>query len=149
MISAAQIPRRRIIVCAVLLGMPLLVRDDGTTESENIARKNAHSHVSPDELEYVVFNSAQIIPCYVVHLDLGIEEATQYLKDISRNPNHFAAKKKKMQKLWPAEKEAIKQAKKAAAEKWFPFGFGPATGTSFVIEEIGETSDDEENYGDY
>tara|TARA_R110002060_G_scaffold13029_2_gene18556 strand:- start:20 stop:217 length:198 start_codon:yes stop_codon:yes gene_type:complete len=31
--------------------------------------------------------------------------------------------------------------------KWFPFGFGTATGTNFVIEEIVEVSDDEEDYG--
>ena len=33
--------------------------------------------------------------------------------------------------------------------KHFPFGFGPATGTQFVIEEIGEASDDEEEYGEW
>jgi len=43
----------------------------------------------------------------------------------------------------------VKEARKAAALKWFPYGYGPATGTSFVIEEIGEVSDDEEDYGDY
>lgn len=44
--------------------------------------------------------------------------------------------------------EALKQAKKAAVSKWFPYGFGPATGTLFVIEEIGAVLDDE-NYGEY
>lgn len=152
--SAEQIPGMRIIVCAVLMGRPLLVTRDETRRTEHVAQKDAHSHVSPNKLEYVVFNSAQIIPCYVVHLDLGVEEAVRRLKEIPRNPNNFVAKAKKTQKLldqelWPAEREATKQAKKAAAAKWFPYGFGPAKGTSFVIEEIGETSDDEENYGDY
>jgi hypothetical protein len=149
-----DIPGMRIIVCAVLMGRPLLVTRDETRRTENIAQKNAHSHVSPNKLEYVVFNSAQIIPCYVVHLDMGVEEAQRRLKEIPRNPNNFVAKPRKEQKfiehgLWPAEREAIKQAKKAAAAKWFPYGYGPAKGTSFVIEEIGETSDDEENYGEY
>ncbi len=49
----------------------------------------------------------------------------------------------------PADIEAQKEARKAAAAKWFPYGYGPASCTSFVIEEIGETSDDEETYGDY
>jgi hypothetical protein len=33
--------------------------------------------------------------------------------------------------------------------KWFPYGFGPATGTRFVIEEVGDISDDEEEYGEW
>ena len=33
--------------------------------------------------------------------------------------------------------------------KWFPNGYGSAKGTSFVIEEIGEVDEDEENYGEY
>jgi hypothetical protein len=55
----------------------------------------------------------------------------------------------KNQDLWPAEAEEAKQAKKAAAVKWFPFGYGTAKGTSFVIEEIGEVDEDEEVYGEY
>jgi hypothetical protein len=43
----------------------------------------------------------------------------------------------------------LRQEKKAAAAKYIPYGFGPAKRTAFVIEEIGETSDDEEVYGDY
>jgi len=151
---AEDIPGIRIVVCAVLMGRPLLVTRDETRRTEKIAQKSAHSHVSPNRLEYVVFNNAQIIPCYVIHLDLGLEEAQRQLKEIPRNPNKFTLTSKKLskaldQELWPAEKDAIKQAKKAAAAKWFPYGFGPAKGTSFVIEEIAETSDDEENYGDY
>jgi hypothetical protein len=30
-----------------------------------------------------------------------------------------------------------------------PFGYGPASGTSFMIEHIGEVSEDEKNYGSY
>jgi hypothetical protein len=50
---------------------------------------------------------------------------------------------------FPAAKVARKEALKAAASKWFPYGYGPATETNFVIEEIGDVSDDEEEYGEY
>lgn len=33
--------------------------------------------------------------------------------------------------------------------KWFPYGYGSASGTNFVIEEIGEISDDEEDYSEF
>lgn len=44
--------------------------------------------------------------------------------------------------------EAAKQAKKETASEWFPCGYGPTTVISFVVEEIGAVSDDE-NYGEY
>lgn len=37
----------------------------------------------------------------------------------------------------------------ARASKWFPYGYGPATNGRFVVEEVGEVDDDEEEYGDY
>ncbi len=41
--------------------------------------------------------------------------------------------------MYPGDKVRLQAAKQAAATK----------GTSFVIDEIGEVSDDEENYGTY
>ncbi len=49
----------------------------------------------------------------------------------------------------PGDIQREKEEKKAAATKWFPYGFGTATGTRFVIEEITSVSDDEEEYGDW
>lgn len=49
----------------------------------------------------------------------------------------------------PWAKQAKKEALKAAASKWFPYGYGPATGSNFVVEDIGEVSDDEEEYGEF
>ena len=51
--------------------------------------------------------------------------------------------------VYTGDVERDKAAKQAAAAKWFPYGYGPAQGARFVVEEIGETSDDEENYGEY
>lgn len=95
-----------------------------------------------------------MIPCYVIHLDLGSEAAKQALKDVQANPEEFCnlAKTKKRpgaKSTAPGDIQREKEARKAAALKWFPYGFGPATGTTFVIEEVGEISDDEEEYGDW
>ncbi|TVY87770.1 hypothetical protein LAWI1_G006740 [Lachnellula willkommii] len=149
-----DLPGLRLIVCAVLMGRALEVTRDATRRTTSIADQTAQSHVSPDGNEYVVFDASQIIPCYVIHLDLGAEAAKKALLEASNDPSKWKPTKihprlEAQKPLLPAEKEALKQAKKAAASKWFPYGYGPATGTSFVIEEIGEYSDDEEDYGEY
>ncbi|KAL2060746.1 hypothetical protein VTL71DRAFT_9388 [Oculimacula yallundae] len=150
-----DIPGLRMIVCATLMGCPLSVSRDNTRRTLNLANEDANSHISPNGLEYVVFDRAQIIPCYVIHFDFGPEKARQDLLSAPSNPAEWKPKVTKIHKklidkeLFPGEIEALKQAKKAAASKWFPYGYGPAKGTSFVIEEIGEVSDDEEDYGEY
>ena len=35
------------------------------------------------------------------------------------------------------------------AKKHFPLGYGPAIGDRFVVEEIGQVDDDEEEWGEY
>lgn len=153
--SPEDLPGLRIIICATIMGRPLSVTRDATRRTEGVAEKGAHSHVSPNMLEYVVFEPTQIIPCYVVHFDFGIESAKFALAKAPVDPNSFSPhtnpklNKKAINELFPAEREELKQAKKAAAQKWFPYGFGPARGTKFVIQEIAETDDDEEIYGEW
>lgn len=147
-----DMPGLRLIICAVLMGRPLQVTREATRRTTEIANETANSHVSPNLCEYIVFEGAQIIPCYVVHLDFGVEAAREWLQSTPEDPNEYEKKKHPKlvkQDLFPGELAELKQAKKAAALKWFPYGYGPATGSSFVIEEIGAVSDDEENYGDY
>ena len=149
-----DVPGLRLVICAVLMGRPLQVTRQETWRKTAIADQEAHSHVSESELEYVVFDSAQIIPCYVVYIDFGAKKALEQLRQAPKDPNKFKKRWKTPKKLqpkfqFPADIEADKQAKQAAAAKYFPYGYGPAKGTSFVIEEIGEVSDDEEDYGDY
>jgi len=135
------------------MGRALQVTRDLTKRTIQIADKTADPHVSPNLLEYVVFDTAQIIPCYVVHLDLGLESAREWLKWAPADRWTWKKKIRETRRykghLFPGEVEALKQAKKAAASKWFPYGYGPAIGTSFVIEEIAAHSDDEEDYGEY
>jgi hypothetical protein len=149
---AEEMPGLRLLICAVLMARPLQVTREATRRTTEIADEKANSHVPPNLCEYVIFDSAQVIPCYVVHLDFGIEAARKWLKQAPEDKSTYKKKthpKLVKQDMFPGEVEALKQAKKAAASKWFPYGFGPATGTSFVIEEIGEVSDDEEDYGEY
>ena len=51
--------------------------------------------------------------------------------------------------LYAGDKERLKQERSAQASKFFAYGFGPVSGKNIVIEEVGEVSDDEEDYGDY
>ncbi|KAK5126771.1 hypothetical protein LTR85_009705 [Meristemomyces frigidus] len=154
----SDIPGMRLLVCATLMGRPIRVSRAETRRTEGLFVKEAHAHVSPDGLEYVVFEPAQILPCYVLHVDYGAEDAIEEFYNMPRNPCDYRVKDVRdarkrtgysTEDTSPAALLAKKRALKAAASKWFPYGFGPATGTSFVIEEIGEVSDDEEEYGEF
>lgn len=94
-----------------------------------------------------------------VHLDFGAEQAQAEFDEIARNATRYFERRKQearaskttleRQPSCPGEVQAKKEALKAAAKKWFPCGYGPAQGESFVVEEIGYVSDDEEDYGEY
>ena len=154
--NPADVPGMRIVVCATLMGRPIEVSRDATRRTEGISNENADSHVSPNGLEYIVFDEAQIIPCYVLHLDYGSELAKKHFAAYQQKPWKAIKLQSRVDCITtretedtPAAKVARKEALKAAASKWFPYGYGPATGTNFVIEEIGDVSDDEEEYGEY
>jgi hypothetical protein len=51
--------------------------------------------------------------------------------------------------LYPSDKSPTAGRETGSGRKWFPFGCGPASGTSYVIENRGEVSEDEENYASY
>lgn len=154
--NPADVPGMRIVVCATLMGRPIQVSREATRRTEGISDQNADSHVSPNGLEYIVFDEAQIIPCYALHLDYGSESAKKHLDRYQKQPWKAIKLQSRVDCATPGEiedtpaaKVAKKEALKAAASKWFPYGYGPATGTNFVIEEIGDVSDDEEDYGEF
>ena len=155
--NAYNAPGFRIIVCATIMGRPLEVTREDTRRTQGVSKEGAHSHVSPDGLQYIVFDKAQIIPCYVLHLDLGTDDAKKHFSYLRTNPGAMnstkSAPKSRIQtdadEDSPAAVVAKKAALKAAATKWFPYGFGSATGTQFVIEDIAPVDDDEEEYGDF
>ena len=85
-------------------------------------------------------------------------EARQAFDHVLKNPQLFSKSnlKSRLQPTGfgenddcPGAVKAKKEGLKAAAMKWFPYGYGSATGTNFVIEEIGYVSDDEEQYGEF
>jgi hypothetical protein len=155
----SDVPGMRLVICATLMGRPL---DATRQQAHGVTRpvnEKAHSHVSMSGLEYIVFDSAQIIPCYVLHLDYGAEQAQRDHDKLMADPiGYFArrAKRKREDPAWsewynssPGAVQRKKEALKAAAAKWFPYGYGPAKGTSFVIEDMAGVSDDEEDFGDF
>jgi hypothetical protein len=116
--------------------------------------EGADSHVGNGEMEYIVFDNAQILPCYVIHLDWGRDNEF-YFENIDGDKSNFAARLSKAhpkllaEESTPGDRQRQKQALMAKALKYFPYGYGPATGTRFVIEDVGEVDEDEEDYGDY
>ncbi|KAF4336202.1 hypothetical protein FBEOM_9928 [Fusarium beomiforme] len=149
MTPVGMLPSMRLFVCATIMGRTYHGRDG----RHGPLTEGYDSHFDGG-FEYIVYNERAILPCYVIHLDLGSEAAKQALKDVQSNPEEFyqlteTKKRPEAKSTAPGDIQREKEARKAAALKWFPYGFGPATGTRFVIEEVGETSDDEEEYGDW
>ena len=141
-----------LIVCATLMGRTASVTRDDNWRNYDEPMPNADSHVANAEYEYIVFDEAQIVLCYVIHLDWGAEQASKFLEDVLDDPEAWIERQKKKTRprllpkvTYAGDLEREKAAKQAAAAKWFPYGYGPAKGTRFVIEEIRETSDYEEN----
>lgn len=159
--NPTDLPGIRIVVCATLMGRHLQVSRHETKGRYGLFNKQADSHVSPNEMEYIVFDTAQIIPCYVLHLDYGSEWAkVKWAKlDVNQLTEAHKLEQNARSRLdervrgasgeTPGARKAKSEALKDAAAKWFPFGFGPFTGSNFVIEELGEVLDDEEEYGEF
>jgi hypothetical protein len=148
----------RLFVCATVMGRTYR----GGCELSNVHGPlvdGFDSHFD-GRFEYIVYDERAMLPCYVVHLDLGSEEAKRALEEAQENASEFLARQNYEKKVHPKLAKALgtkspgdikreKNAKKTAAMKYFPYGFGTATGTNFVIEEIGRVSDDEEEYGEW
>ncbi|KAH6720659.1 hypothetical protein BKA61DRAFT_570312 [Leptodontidium sp. MPI-SDFR-AT-0119] len=79
------------------------------------------------------------VPAYCVRYFDGLPSRS-HKKDYTQNERHRI--RRRNSHVSPDRMDR----KEAVASKWFPYGYGPATGTSFVIEEIGEVSDGEEDY---
>ncbi|KAF2179388.1 hypothetical protein K469DRAFT_694084 [Zopfia rhizophila CBS 207.26] len=151
----SEIPGRKIIICATIMGRTAMLSWDDEWYGQSEPFPGADSHVNQSLLAYIVFHTAQILPCYVLHLDWAdqtedevhdfIITTTGQLRNHSRaGTDHWAA-----EPLYPGDKQRLKEEKMAKAKKFFAYGFGPVSGKNIVIEEVGETDDDEEDYGDY
>lgn len=150
----------KLIVCATVMGTVAHMTRHDQWRTNNRPKVGATSHVGYSNKEYVVFNRAQILPCYVIHLDWG-KDNYQFFDDIPEDPDLFAVFLKRLyawQKLhkkdWeklvgPGEVQRLKEDRMERATKYLGCGFGPKEGSTFVVEEIGEVDDDEEDYGEY
>ncbi|KAI1409432.1 hypothetical protein F5Y13DRAFT_170412 [Hypoxylon sp. FL1857] len=144
----------KLLVCATLMGRWANVSRGDNWREQTEPYPGADSHVANRGLEYIVFDTAQILPVYVIHIDWGQDNASHFM-DLPRDPGKFIPTQKKTHaKLlknirWPGDAQRAKAATLARAAKWFPYGYGPSTGSKFVVEEIGEVDEDEEEYGDY
>ncbi|KAI8963799.1 hypothetical protein F5Y11DRAFT_130180 [Daldinia sp. FL1419] len=144
----------KLFVCATIMGRTADVYREDNWRDQGRAYPGADSHISNRGLEYIVFNSAQILPIYVIHIDWGRDNYEHFYK-LPSNPTGFVpTEKTRHPKLlegvrWPGDVQREKASVFARATKWFPYGYGPSTGSKFVVEEVGEVDEDEEEYGDY
>ena len=109
-----------------------------TAHSNPNVTNNYHSHVSPSKLEYIVFDSAQLLPIYVLHLNTRSSKAPPPLT-LTDPYGHDVATDGKTRRMMLT----------ARARKFLPNGFGASTGTKFVVEEIADVDDDEEDWGEF
>ncbi|KAI0888914.1 ADP-ribosylation [Annulohypoxylon maeteangense] len=144
----------KLIVCATLMGRAASITRDDNWRTQTESYPGSDSHIANRDLEYIVFDTAQILPVYVIHIDWGQDNA-EHFEGLPRDPNDFVPiPKKRHAKLledirWPGDVKRERAATFARATKWFPYGYGPSTGARFVVEEIGDVDEDEEDYGDY
>jgi Poly(ADP-ribose) polymerase catalytic domain len=146
-----EIPGFKLIVCATLMGRAATVFREDNWREQNKPYRGADSHVGNEGQEYIVFSSAQILPCYVIHLDWG-DSPTRTLQQIQYRANNRAKAAKNpwmAAALAPGDAKRLKEERLAQARKFFAYGFGPVEGNRIVIEDIADTSDDEEEYGEY
>ncbi|KAJ7022441.1 hypothetical protein C8F04DRAFT_1138204 [Mycena alexandri] len=142
-------PGQKLIVCSVLMGKRHDVYDYRRYSPE--VEEGYDSHVSPSELEYVVFEGAQVLPLFVLHLtskakwDLLSMEENKVVPDLVLDKLRAGLSMKDRRDLEVARRKNLTQ----LARKYLPNGFGPARGDKFVVEEMAPVDDDEEMWGDF
>ncbi|MCJ1391621.1 hypothetical protein MMC18_004485 [Xylographa bjoerkii] len=108
------------------------------------------SHVGNDGREYIVFNTGQVLPCYILHIDWRHnDDPMQFLAQQINTRKSKQHPKLNSETLYPGDKKGMKQERMAQGSKFFAYGFGPVSGKNIAIEEVGDVDDDEEDYGDY
>ena len=159
--TASSFAGLKMIACATIMGACKYVTRNDEWYHQTEPMPGATCHVANDCKEYIVFNNAQIIPLYVIHLDLGrdiasflaaqTDDAYTYIrKERAQNRTKWAKDNTKIEQgFGPGDKQRAKQALVAKAKKYFPYGYGAAEGSKFQVLEVGEVSDDEEEYGEY
>ena len=145
-----QYPGIKLIVCATVMGLAASMERGDNWRTIDHPVPGAHSHVDFFQNEYIVFHRAQILPCYVIHLlDRSRAKLAENPPAWISPPTILSNKKVNPDDLAPGDKQRAKEVMIGKAAKYFPYGYGPATGSLFVVEEVGEVDEDEESYGMY
>ena len=165
--EAKRLAGRKLFVCAVLRGRPYhcttSIFDAYMNQSD--PHQGYDSNTSPSEWEYVLFDSAQVLPLYILHIkrdsdDDALEELgrrqtagpPQLLRPVSMDVRE-ERKKTGIREIDESDQILTRRMKQKImtqmAKKHFPLGYGPAIGDRFVVEEIGQVDDDEEEWGEY
>lgn len=145
-----QHPGIKLIICATVMGIAATMKRDDDWRMIDHPFSGAHSHVDFFQNEYIVFNRAQILPCYVIHLlDLSRAKSAENPQAWISPQTILPNKKLNPDDLAPGDKQRAKELMIGKAAKYFPYGYGPAIGTLFVVEEVGDVDEDEEDYGMY
>lgn len=153
-----QLPGLKLVICATIMGraaeqLPQCAGRDDTTPV-----LDADSYVNRNQMQYVVFNPAQIIPCYVIHLHYrpNDDDDMDLLWNLvwrvfTRGLAHGRIKQTPVVVPYvaPGDKQRKKAALIAKGQKFFSYGYGPISGKQLIIEDVAEVDEGEEDYGEY
>jgi len=149
----SAIPGMKLLVCATIMGRTAQMYSEDNWREQDEPYPGADSHVANSGQEYIVFNSGQVLPCYVMHVDWDdnddVEEFLTQNLAVNNRGSGRPHPKLDITVLYPGDRARLKQERMAQASKFFAYGFGPVSGKNIVIEEVGEVDDDEEDYGEY
>lgn len=107
------------------------------------------SFVSPSGLEYVIFNPAQLLPLFVLHITSSAgSNWTDHLPQHMLSQRLHGALHHPLDGTSLTERKDRQRVLTAHARKHLPHGFGPA-GLNFVVEDIAPVDDDEELWGEF
>lgn len=148
------LPGQKVIVCAALMGRRYEMRRGESQFRRNTGVAQGYdSHVSPSQLEYVIFNPEHLLPLYVLHLEDSASNRTAWNAPAPTISASTSRPLDPSSNLSGASVDiSLVERRKlltAQARKHFPYGFGAASGSKFVVEEIAPVDDDEEEWGEY
>ncbi|KAJ3909545.1 hypothetical protein F5879DRAFT_32485 [Lentinula edodes] len=143
------IPGLKLLVCATIMGRHAQMTRGDNWRDQSKPYPGSDSHIANNGQEYIVFDNAQILPCYVVHLDWeSSSEANDFVSEqLGRSGKRPRIDNNDVSS--PGDRQRLKENRLAQARKFFAYGFGPVSGSSIVIEDIADIEDDEEDYGEF
>ncbi|KIK68260.1 hypothetical protein GYMLUDRAFT_35639 [Collybiopsis luxurians FD-317 M1] len=119
------IPGLKLIVCATIMGRTAeMFRSDNWREQTK-PYPGSDSHIANNGYEYIVFNNAQVLPCYVVHLNwANAAEADSFVANKLGRPSPT-------KRPWlddfdlscPGDRQRLKEERLAQARKFFAYGY--------------------------